>query len=158
MSLCKLTLLIILCNELTRTKWKVEGDDEARQTYKTKEAPRDLQETSHVMHLQTKVNMAYKKMNITFFLSTLKCWLLWGLMRKQDTKQSIMSSTSAFWLPVPLQKGLAGLNSRAWWNTVTWCHSQAHFYKDKLHHNVLIDKYNKGTSYSSYKYCYIQNV
>ncbi len=37
-------------------------------------------------------------------------------MRKQETKQSIMSSTSAFWLPVPLQKGLAGLNSRAWWD------------------------------------------
>lgn len=46
---------------------------------------------------------------------TLKCWLLWGLRRKQETKQSIMSSTSAFWLPVPLQKGLAGLNSSAWW-------------------------------------------
>lgn len=45
---------------------------------------------------------------------TLKCWLLWGLMRKQETKQSIMSSTSAFWLPVPLQKGLAGLNSSVW--------------------------------------------
>lgn len=36
-------------------------------------------------------------------------------MRKQETKQSIMSSTSAFWLPVPLQKGLVGLKSKAWW-------------------------------------------
>lgn len=26
-----------------------------------------------------------------------------------------MSSTSAFWLPVALQKGLEGLKSRAWW-------------------------------------------
>lgn len=48
---------------------------------------------------------------------TLKCWLLWGLMRKQETKQSIMSSTSAFWLPAPLQNGLAGLNSKACWDS-----------------------------------------
>lgn len=41
---------------------------------------------------------------------TLKCWLLWGFMRKQETKQSIIRSTSAFWLP--LEKGLLGLNSK----------------------------------------------
>lgn len=39
-------------------------------------------------------------------------------MRKQETKQSIMSSTSAFWLPVPLQKGLLGLKSKAWGGTL----------------------------------------
>lgn len=61
------------------------------------------------MHL---VSGRVAKLHMNF---TLKCWLLWGLRRKQETKQSIMSSTSAFWLPVPLQKGLAGLNSSAWW-------------------------------------------
>lgn len=63
-------------------------------------------------------------------------------MRKQETKQSIMSSTSAFWLPVPLQKGLDGLNSRAWWSTEG--HSPAHFCRDKLCYNPLIDMYNEG--------------
>ena len=52
--------------------------------------------------------------NVEVQTSTLKCWLLCGLMRKQDTKQSIMRSKSVFWLPVPRQKGLAGLNSNAW--------------------------------------------
>lgn len=27
-----LTLVMILCNELTKTKWKVEGEEEAKQT------------------------------------------------------------------------------------------------------------------------------
>lgn len=30
----RLTLVMILFNELTRTKWKVEGAEEARQTFK----------------------------------------------------------------------------------------------------------------------------
>lgn len=68
------------------------------------------------LHAVNKGKYYKQQINVTAFQATLKCWLLWGLMRKQETKQSIISSTSAFWLPVPLQKGLAGLKSRAWWD------------------------------------------
>lgn len=44
---CGLTLVIILCNELTRTKWKVEGEEAAKQTFRKKKHLVQLKASDH---------------------------------------------------------------------------------------------------------------
>lgn len=54
---------------------------------------------------------------------TLSASLLCGLMRKQDTQQSIIKSVSEQFGPCPRAKGLAGLNSSAFKSLMTLCTS-----------------------------------